>query len=55
MLSTYLNTVPYGNLAHGIEAAAQTYFSKHAVDLTLPEAALLAGLPQAPSSLRAVR
>jgi penicillin-binding protein 1A len=49
VLTTYINTVPYGNLAYGIEAAAQTYFAKHASELTLPQAALLAGLPQAPS------
>ena len=45
-----MNQVYYGNHAYGIEAAAQTYFSKHASELTLPEAALLAGLPQAPSA-----
>ena len=50
ILATYMNQVYYGNLAYGIEAAAQTYFSKHASELTLPEAALLAGLPQAPST-----
>jgi penicillin-binding protein 1A len=49
ILETYLNQVFYGNRAYGIEAAAQTYFSKSARDLTLSEAALLAGLPQAPS------
>jgi penicillin-binding protein 1A len=49
ILVTYMNQVYYGNLAYGIEAAAQTYFSKHAEDLNLPQAALLAGLPQAPS------
>ena len=46
----YMNQVYYGNLAYGIEAAAQTYFSKPAATLNLPEAALLAGLPQAPSA-----
>ena len=45
-----MNQVYYGNLAYGIEAAAQTYFSKPAASLNLPEAALLAGLPQAPSA-----
>jgi penicillin-binding protein 1A len=50
ILATYMNQVYYGNLAYGIEAAAQTYFSKPAAALTLPEAALLAGLPQAPSA-----
>ena len=49
ILTTYLNQVYYGNRAYGIEAAAQTYFSKPAKDLTLSEAALLAGLTQAPS------
>jgi penicillin-binding protein 1A len=49
ILTTYLNRVYYGNQAYGIEAAAQTYFSKHADRLTLSESALLAGLTQAPS------
>jgi penicillin-binding protein 1A len=49
VLDEYLNTVYYGNHAYGVEAAAQTYFSKHASRLSLLQAALLAGLPQAPS------
>ena len=49
ILNEYLNTVYYGNHAYGVEAASQTYFSKHASQLTLLESALLAGLPQAPS------
>jgi penicillin-binding protein 1A len=49
ILAGYLNFVYYGNRAYGIEAAAQTYFSKPAKDLTIREAALIAGLPQAPS------
>jgi penicillin-binding protein 1A len=53
VLTKYLNTAPYGTnegaTAIGVEAAAQTYYSKHAHDLTLPEAAMIAGLPQAPS------
>ncbi len=49
ILQEYLNTVYYGNHAYGVEAAAQTYFSKHARELNLRQAALLAGLPQAPS------
>src|SRR3954468_18518572 len=49
ILTAYLNQVYYGNHSFGIEAAAETYFSKQARDLTLDEAALLAGLPQAPS------
>lgn len=49
ILQIYLNEVPYGGTASGIEAAAQTYFSKEAKDLTLTEAIILAGLPQRPS------
>ncbi len=49
ILGTYMNQVYYGNLAYGIEAASQTYFSKPAKKLTLREAALIAGMPQAPS------
>jgi membrane peptidoglycan carboxypeptidase len=49
ILQIYLNEINYGNLAYGIEAAAETYFDKPAKDLTLAEAALLAGLPQAPA------
>jgi penicillin-binding protein 1A len=49
ILTTYLNQVYYGNQAYGIEAAAQTYFSKPARRLTLSQSALLAGLTQAPS------
>jgi penicillin-binding protein 1A len=49
MLREYLNTVYFGNHAYGVEAASQTYFSRHARSLTLPQAALVAGLPQAPS------
>ena len=50
ILESYLNQVYYGNLAYGIEAASQTYFSKPARALNLREAALLAGLTQAPSA-----
>src|SRR5581483_7309120 len=50
ILTAYMNQVFYGNHAYGIEAGAETYFSKSAQRLTLDEAALLAGLPQAPSS-----
>ena len=49
ILTTYLNQVFFGNQAYGVEAAAQTYFSKSARELTLSESALLAGLTQAPS------
>ncbi len=49
ILEIYLNQIFYGNLAYGIEAAAETYFGKSAAELTLAEAALLAGLPQSPA------
>jgi penicillin-binding protein 1A len=49
ILGSYMNAVYYGNHSYGIEAAAQTYFSRRASSLTLDQAALLAGLPQAPS------
>lgn len=49
ILELYLNQVPYGGSAYGVEEAAQTYFSKSARKLTLSEAAFLAGLPRAPS------
>jgi len=49
ILGQYMNQVYYGNHAYGIEAAAETYFSKDARDLNLVESALLSGLPQAPS------
>ena len=51
ILDLYLNTVPYGANAYGIETAANTYFNKSAYDLTIEEAALLAALPSAPSAL----
>lgn len=51
ILTFYLNQVPYGSNAYGIEAASQTFFSKPAKDLTLAESAALAALPQAPSRL----
>ncbi len=49
ILELYLNEINYGNRAYGIEAAAQTYFDKSAAELSLAEASLLAGLPQAPA------
>ena len=49
ILEMYLNQVPYGGSSYGIEEATKTYFGKSAKDLTLDEASLLAGLPQAPS------
>jgi penicillin-binding protein 1C len=50
ILEMYLNYISYGGTSVGIEAAAQSYFDKHAHELSLAEAALLAGLPQAPST-----
>ncbi|HMN28316.1 MAG TPA: PBP1A family penicillin-binding protein, partial [Caldilineaceae bacterium] len=49
ILEIYLNELYYGNLAYGSAAAAETYFGKEVADLTLAEAALLAGLPQLPA------
>lgn len=49
ILQIYLNEVPYGGTAWGIEAASQTYFGKNARDLSLTEAVVLAGFPQSPS------
>jgi len=49
IFAAYLNQIPYGSNAYGIEAAAETFFGKDAKDLTTAQAALLASLPQAPS------
>lgn len=49
ILLAYLNTIYFGNGAYGVQQAARTYFQKGAARLTLPEAALLAGLPVDPS------
>ena len=49
ILEMYLNEVYYGNQSYGVEAAAQSYFDKHARDLDVAEAALIAGLVQSPS------
>ena len=49
ILLAYLNTIYFGNGAYGIQQAARTYFNKGARRLTLPESALLAGLPADPS------
>lgn len=49
ILEMYLNQVPYGGAAYGIEQASRLYFGKSAKNLKLAEAAFLAGLPQAPS------
>ncbi len=49
ILEMYLNQVPYGGTAWGVEAASLVYFGKHAENLNLSESALLAGLPEAPT------
>jgi penicillin-binding protein 1C len=49
ILEMYLNQVPYGGTAWGVESASQTYFGKSIKDITLGQAALLAGLPAAPT------
>src|SRR4051794_22055601 len=59
ILWSYMNDVPYGTVGGrtslGVEAAAQTFFSKHANDLTLSQSALLAGLPKGPSQFSPTR
>jgi membrane peptidoglycan carboxypeptidase len=50
ILTLYLNQIFYGHEAYGAEAAAQTYFAKSAKDLTIAEAAMLAGIPNSPSA-----
>lgn len=49
ILLMYLNAIPYGSNAYGIELAADRYFDENAEDLTLAQAAILAGIPQAPT------
>lgn len=49
ILEMYLNKIYYGSGTYGVNAAAETYFGKQSKDLSLAEAAMLAGLPQAPS------
>ena len=59
ILHNYLNSVPYGTVggrtAIGVEAAAVTFFNKHAKNLNLAESAMIAGLPQAPSQYNPFR
>lgn len=50
VLEMYLNDVPYGGTAIGVEAASESYFGKKVKDLNLAQSALLAGLPQSPSA-----
>ena len=52
ILEAYLNLAPYGGNVLGAEAAAQWFYGKHATDLSLGEASLLAGLPQSPNRFR---
>lgn len=49
ILETYLNEIPYGGRAYGVEAASEIFFGKPAADLSLSESALLAALPQSPT------
>lgn len=51
ILEMYMNAIYFGAGAYGAEAASRTYFSKHASELSLAQAALLAGLPQQPGRL----
>ena len=55
ILAMYLNTVEFGNTTFGIRVASKTYFGKAPAELNVPEAALLAGLPQNSSRLNPVR
>ncbi|MGE4560747.1 MAG: penicillin-binding protein 1A [Desulfobulbus sp.] len=55
ILTIYLNEIYLGEGAYGVEAAARTYFGKHARELNLGEVALLAGLPQSPSNYSPLR
>ena len=50
ILELYINVVPFGKRAYGAEAAARTYYGKSLNELTLPQLAMLAGVPQAPSA-----
>jgi penicillin-binding protein 1C len=52
ILEVYLNIAPYGGNLRGVEAASLAYFNKRAKDLSLAEAALIAGLPQSPGKYR---
>lgn len=55
ILTIYLNQIYLGEKAYGVEAAARTYFGKHASDLTLAECAVIAGLPKAPTKYNPFR
>jgi 1A family penicillin-binding protein len=49
ILEAYLNQIDFGSAVYGVELAAQTYFAKHADELTIAEAAMLAGIPRWPA------
>ena len=49
ILTAYLNIAPYGNIDYGVQAAAKDYFDENASQLTLPQSAMLAAIPQAPT------
>ncbi len=55
ILEAYLNEIPYGGTIYGIQEASRTYFNKNARDLTVAEAAYLAGIPQSPTTLSPYR
>ena len=55
ILELYMNHIFFGARAYGVQAAARAYFNKDVRDLTVPEAAMIAGLPQAPSRLSPTR
>lgn len=55
ILTLYLNKIPFGNRAYGIGAAAQVYYGKNISELTLPQLAMLAGLPKAPTTYNPIR
>lgn len=55
IIELYCNQIYFGNSAYGVEAAARTYFGKHIYELNLPECAMLAALPQAPSQFNPYR
>ena len=55
ILTLYINQIFLGNNAYGVEAAARVYFAKHAYELTIAEAALIAGLGQSPSAYNPYR
>ena len=55
ILELYINLAPMGNNYIGVQAAAMNYFGKNASELTLPECALIAGLPKSPSYYNPLR